>query len=107
MAFPQFNQTLSGFIPGVQTNVFGKLSQTPAVPFTIEGSLQPASGNDLELLPEGRRVDSTYIVFSKNEIQENWRLTIFGQDFTCIKVEIWSNAVIPHYKGFFQLTDVK
>lgn len=106
MAFLQFNQTLSGFIPGAQTNVSGKLSQTAAAPFTIEASIQPASGNDLELLPEGRRVDSTYIVFSKDEIQENWRLTLFGQDFTCIKVEVWRNEVIPHYKGFFQKTDI-
>lgn len=105
MAFGQFNQAINGEIPGTTQNVGGIITETDPTAIVILGSIQPASSRDLELLPEGRRVNKTYTVFTKDLIKENWRLTIYGDEYTCIAAEVWQNGVIPHYKAIMQKSD--
>jgi hypothetical protein len=105
MAFIQFNQTIVGEIPGAQTNVGGFLQEGTPTPLSIEGSIQPASSRDLETLPEGRRINKTYAVYTQDEMQENWRLTIYGQSYTCVDPGVWQNGVLPHYKALMQKTE--
>ena len=105
MAFAQFNQPISGTVPGVQTNVNGVLQEATGTPLSIQGSVQPASSRDLLSLPEGRRTSKTYAVCTKSVLKEGYRLTIYGQDFTCVGAEAWLNGVLPHHKGLFQRTE--
>ena len=51
MAFTQFNQPITGTVPGVQTNVNGVLQEATGTPLSIQGSVQPASSKDLLSLP--------------------------------------------------------
>lgn len=105
MAFGQFNKTIIGEIPGTQTNVGGVMVEGTPTPISIQGSVQPSSSKDLQLLPEGRRVNKSYTVYTGDEMRENWRLTIYGDSYTCIAAEVWQNGVLPHYKAIMQRTD--
>jgi hypothetical protein len=105
MAFIRFNNPIIGEISGTQTNVGGVLVEGAPTPIAIMGSIQPSSSRDLELLPEGRRVNKSYTVYTRDEIKEGYRLTIYGDSYTCMATEVWQNGVLPHYKAIMQGTD--
>ncbi len=80
-----------------------------AIPITA--SVQPLTGEDVLLLPEGRRNSKSYALFTStpiktlntNNTKNTDQIQIFGERFEIIKVEIWQNnpsvfAVTNHYK---------
>ena len=99
MAFAQFNKTLAGSRKGSGSYVGGVWVPGSAAQITIAASVQPASENELKLLPEGRREDGAYALRSKQEIRAEDVFPIYGDDHEVLRVQVWQNGVIPHYLG--------
>lgn len=77
---------------------------------SITASIQPATGNDLQNVPEGRRASGVFAVFTDTAIQtavqgatptKADRLSIGGILHEAVHVEPWQNNVINHYKALF------
>lgn len=76
----------------------------------ITASIQPATGKDLQNLPQGRRASSVFAVFTDTAIQtavqgatptKADRLSIGGILHEAVHVEPWGNDVINHYRALF------
>jgi hypothetical protein len=69
----------------------------------IRASVQPTAPNDVEHLPEGRREQKSYTLFTNSEViglgtsQNSDKFEIFGELFEAVKVEQWANNLINHY----------
>ena len=83
------------------------------IPFT--GTFQPASGKELEILPEGKRSKSIYKIFAN--LNNNFtsfddlkqleadNIIYDGMIYQVIKVEKWNNGLIPHWEFFVERFD--
>lgn len=72
---------------------------------TIQASVQPASAEDLQSLPENRRALGAYKLYSSAPFQgviEGQRnpdtVVINGDTYEVARVDPWQNGVIHHYK---------
>ena len=74
--------------------------------FEIQTSLQPISGEDLEILPEGMRTKKGYTLYPNTELRtvdqsnniEADKVVINDEDYLVIKIFPWQNNLINHYK---------
>ena len=64
----------------------------------VNTSLQPSKPQELQLLPEGRRVTGQYTLYAEEEIRIGDRLEIGGAPYEILHVEVWQN-LLPHYKA--------
>lgn len=97
------------------TGVFdkGTISAGTENSFQFIASVQSLNGRELLTLPEGQRQVETYKVFTDYELKtvdeknktKADRITLFGKKFDIIKVEIWQNKVVPHYKAIASLVN--
>jgi len=80
--------------------------------FDITCSVQPLPGEEMERLPEGRRDQAAYRVFTDTLLRTAKRgsgghnadqTTIDGEVFECLSVEPWQNSIIPHYEAVFAM----
>lgn len=84
--------------------VLGKWVAGSATTFTIWASVQPVSGMDLQLVPEGRRDSQAVKIYTSTLLQIGEGgtnadiLTAFGDQFEIIEVQPWQSNVINHYK---------
>lgn len=68
----------------------------------ILASVQPASQDDMQLLPEGRRVTGAYRVYTNDMLnlaigtQNADRVVINGADYEVMAEAGWANGIIPH-----------
>ena len=62
----------------------------------LRGSVQPAKGDDLKLLPEGRREEATVSVYTRDDIRNGDLLTIRGDVYEVLNVQVWDNNILPH-----------
>lgn len=99
MAFGQFNQTVTGTRKNGGSYVAGVWTPAATSALSIAASVQPASENELKLLPEGRREDGAYALRSRSEILMGDVFLIGGEPHEIIKRQVWQNGVIPHYLG--------
>jgi hypothetical protein len=99
MAFPQFDLLIPGTRKGAGAYTNGAWVPTAPGNISIRGSVQPASENELRLLPEGRREDGAYAIRSRSEIRTGDVFTIGGQAHEVLRAQVWQNGVIPHYLG--------
>ena len=99
MAFAQFNQPVTGTRPQGGAYIGGIWVAAPAVPVTSRTSVQAPRDSDLQLLPEGRRADRSYVLYSKQPILEADVYSIYGEPYEVLHVAVWQNRVIPHYKA--------
>jgi len=100
---------LKTYAPG--TLVKGKFTQGIATLSSVQASVQPATPNDVLTLPELRRNDKAYVLFtstSLNMVNGNInpdRVTIDGEEFEVITKNPWNNGVINHFR--YVVTKVK
>ena len=88
---------------GAMTN--GRWSETTTANGTILASVQPMLPHEMDALPQGRREDQSYTLFTDTELnpigtQNPDLITIDGEDYEVAKVSPWQNNVINHYKVF-------
>lgn len=71
----------------------------------IKASVQPTSPNDVEQIPEGRREQKSYTLFTDTNLialgyhQNSDKFEIDGEIFEAVNVESWQNNIINHYKA--------
>ena len=94
-----FRQIVAGQRPGAGSYVDGVWTPGEPAPLSIRASVQPASENELKLLPEGRREDGAYALRTASEILMGDVFMIDGERHEIIKRQVWQNNVIPHYLG--------
>jgi hypothetical protein len=75
---------------------------------TFNGTIQPVSGKDLEIFPDGRRDEGVVKVFSGSKLNVGIEGTKYSGDVVFYGGHKWEitralpfqNNVIPHYKYF-------
>jgi hypothetical protein len=90
------------YVDGVYTTL-GELET-----FYIYANCQPASERDLEALPEGRRNNDSYVLFTDTLLRtaevtgpNNPDIVeLFGEDFEVLGVGRWLNGLLSHYRIF-------
>ncbi|MFX0205150.1 MAG: hypothetical protein ACFFDT_04130 [Candidatus Hodarchaeota archaeon] len=78
--------------------------------FSIYTSVQPATGKDMEVLPEGLRQSDTLKIYPSTKLQTvNQHINqaadvviINDNDYKVIFVGEWQNSIVPHYKTMIQ-----
>lgn len=93
----------------------GRALPTTDASFSVVAAVAPASGNDLQRLPEGRRTIDSKIVFTPTELltgaqggtyEADW-IAIDGGSWECQHVEKWtpptSDGTAPGYRCIVQL----
>lgn len=73
---------------------------------TVMASVQPATTEDLQSLPEARRTLGAYRVFSDTKFQSLEEdannpdvIVIYDNDYEIAQVQPWQNGIVPHYKA--------
>lgn len=99
MAFDVFNQTVIGRRRTGGAYVNGLWVWAHMADLTLRTSVQAPKDSDLQLLPEGRRTERAYVLYSKQVIREADILNIYGDDYEVLNVAVWQNGIIPHYKA--------
>ena len=71
--------------------------------FEIQASVQPMSGKDMEMLPEGRRGSQAVKIYTSTQLRtvddaNPAEVQAFGSAFELVTVEPWQSNVISHYK---------
>ncbi len=106
-AFNVFRKPLTVKRPAGGSYVNGKWVESGAPSeITIKASVQPATTEDLQSLPENRRQYGAYRVYSSTQFQsleedENNPdvVVIGGNDYEIAQVQPWQNGIVPHYKA--------
>jgi hypothetical protein len=77
----------------------------PETSFTALFSIQPLTGKETQLLPEGRRSNESYRIYGSVELRTSEpgqetcdQLEYRGKRFDVIAKMNWQNSVIKHYK---------
>lgn len=76
--------------------------------FTVQTSVQPTGKNDADNLPEGRRQDQSYALYTAigqplkaaddgSQTQSD-RAEIYGDIYEVMHTEQWQNGLIPHHR---------
>ena len=73
----------------------------------ISASVQPASPDDMQRLPEGRRQEKAYVLRSDQELietndnaeQSADLVTIGGEDYEVVRCSRWQNGIINHFES--------
>lgn len=78
----------------------------------ITASIQPMSGEELQSLPEERRVKKNYKLFTasqlltvQNPTKNPDRVIIFGELYEVYQVFPWLNNIISHYEAYVSKVD--
>jgi len=73
---------------------------------TVKASVQPATTEDLQSLPENRRQLGAYRIYTDSELKsvvENAnnpdKVVIDSTDYEVAQVQPWKNGLIEHYKA--------
>lgn len=107
---------------GAYDSVSGKWVEATAVPFTIEGSVQPLRARELNSLPEGRRATSAFRIYTDTRLRTvddkaqsnpdrltfrvpSYDSTAPMRTYEVISVEEWQNGIVPHYKAIVSLLE--
>ena len=70
----------------------------------LKAAVQPATGKNAQLLPEGRRIEDAVMVFTERELvvgtknQKADVLIFRGRRFEIWNVKQWPAAFFPHYE---------
>lgn len=105
--------TLDGKRFGPDTNNKGRMVPGTETPFIFTASVQPLRGHELETLPENQRDRESYRLYTDFQLQtvdttnklRPDRIQLFNKTFEVIRIDIWQNNVIPHYKAIMSVVN--
>lgn len=66
---------------------------------SITGSVQPAKDSDVQLLPEGRRTQRSYKIYTFDEIKEQDIVPIYDELYEVLNVSRYDGGLIPHWRA--------
>lgn len=94
------------FAPGERVN--GRWVEGDETRTEFAGTWQPASGKDMEKLPEGKRSDETFKCFAPIDIEftaadtekgvSGDRIEKDGKRYEVILAAQWNNGLLPHWE---------
>ena len=96
MSFAVFNKTIPAYRRAPGTVVNGKFIHGTPTPILVRGSVQPTKGEDLKLLPEGRREEGAFTIYTRDSVVNGDVLTIRGDFYEVLTVLPWENNILPH-----------
>jgi hypothetical protein len=88
---------------GEDTYVKGRRVAPATSTSSIVGCIQPVTGRDLQVLPEGMRADEARVLYSTSELRAEPpidRVIIDGEVWEVFKCERWQGFGTTHYKAF-------
>lgn len=94
-----YNQIISAMRPMQGEYVDGIWVEYPGMTFSLSTSVQPTRPSDVLLLPEGRRVEASYTLYSKQKVLEKDQVVIKGSRYEILHVGPWKNGLINHFKS--------
>lgn len=105
-----FRQPLTGLRFAAGSYVDGRWVEGASSALAFTASVQPASSEDLQSLPENRRKLSTFALFTSTRLlgvdvesgTNPDRVTLHDGIYEVVSVARWQNNVIPHYKALVQ-----
>jgi hypothetical protein len=73
-------------------------------PFSINCSVQPLTPKEMEMLPEGRRNEEVFRLYTDTELhtvedKNPDKIDVLGDTYEVLSVARWRNSIIPHYKA--------
>jgi hypothetical protein len=88
----------------------GEYHEGQCTTIEIMASVQPVVGDELVMLPEGRRDRQTYKLYTKTELygvslQQSRNpdtVIIADEEYEVFEVQSWRNNIINHYKVIVQ-----
>lgn len=99
MAFAEFNQKLEIMRPPLGEYILGVWTEYPPALVVVQSSVQPVSPSQVQLLPEGRRIDARFTLYSTEPLKEQDEVKLFGAWYEILHVARWQNKIISHYMG--------
>lgn len=109
-----FRQSHTLFRPQAGSYVDGTWVSPGFDSISITASIQPATGKDLQNVPEGQRNSAVFAVFTSTEIKvaeqatasedpgtEADEIEIGGIRHIAVHIEAWQNDIINHYRALF------
>jgi hypothetical protein len=105
--------TITGIRFATGTREKGRYVPGADSPIEFKASVQPLSGHEKLTLPEGIREKSAYRLYTSFQLYTSQedddkkadRVTLFDDVYEIIRVDVWQNQVIPHYKAIASLID--
>jgi len=88
------------------TRTLGRYTAGAASTFSIEASVQPVTGRDLQAMPEGQRAEETKVVYTTTELRtrtpagEPDTIAIDSETWAVTKVERWDAFGDTHYRAY-------
>lgn len=104
--FSIFRQTLTVYRTTAPTldSATGRYTEGSETTIEITGSVQPLARSEVEFLPEGRREEHAYKIYTDTELRSLQtgtnpdRLEIDGVQYEVFSRLPWRNSIINHYK---------
>jgi hypothetical protein len=103
--FARFRRPLTVSRKSLGAYVNGIWVQNEDYSFTILASVQPATPEDLQSLPENRRTLTAYRIYTDTQllsalegVRNPDTMTINDEEYEIAQVGVWQNGVINHYK---------
>ncbi len=84
----------------------GRPNESETEDIIIQGNIQPITGEDKDLLPEGRRYTDFKSIWTDPIYPLTWDMvfTIKGDEYEVFHIDDWdsASATLPHYKAIVQ-----
>ena len=96
-----FRRTVPVLRPGATSFVDGYHVQGADTTFDIQASVQPLTPSEVEDLPEGRRNNKHYWLFTETDLNmvgatNPDKVTLYGSTYELYRQGVWKNNVIEH-----------
>jgi hypothetical protein len=102
MAFAVFNKAIpvrrkqpGGYFEGIWQQNDDEAGMDPGQP-TILGSVQPSTPSQVLLLPEGRRIQASFTIYTTDVLNEMDEVQIRGDWYEVLRLAPWENGILPH-----------
>jgi len=85
----------------------GRYTEGTPTTLGITASIQPLQPDEMQLLPEGRRPEESFRLYTDTQLLTANRatnknadiVTIAGTQYEVLSCATWQNEIIPHYKA--------
>lgn len=113
MSFGVFRQAITGTRRAPDTLLKGRKIDGAESAISLNGSVQPITGNERQTLPEGIRERARYAIYTDYALRTDDQtaktpadtLDLFGKKYKVVIVEPWQNGLINHYRAIVSEAD--